>query len=300
VTVVSNPSIATYSNRQMYVVPWEFTNSPTGVDTNNLVPGDATASKQALVVQLMRASGVVDNYCQKVLGATVDVAQGEARVQSHWSLGPRIECPVKNTPVVQLVSASVGDTPASVSPLADLSNTDFSKPGVLGIPIAGGGGPRTFTPSGGGSKFYVLQYVNGWANTTIATAVTTGARSVTVASATGLGPGMALNLQSKSGSEVVVIDASFTPAPTGTNVAVPLTAATVGAYGPGDVATVMPQDIKEATILIAKALIKTRGDAAVVLNAIGGGPGREVPLDDGVASDLDLAEYLLHPYRRAV
>jgi hypothetical protein len=269
------------------------------VDTNNLVPGDATASKQALVVQLMRASGVVDNYCQKVLGATVDTAHGEARVQPHWSVGPRIGVVVKATPVVQLVSASVGDTPGGLSPLADLTNVAFEE-NVIWVPLATGMGPLGTSLPGGvaARKFYSLQYVNGWANTTITTAAAAGATTVTVASATGLGPGMALNLQSKGASEVAVIDASFTPQPTASNVAIPLAAPTQNAYAQYDVATVMPQDIKEATVLITKALIKTRGDSAVVLNGMGTAPGREQALEAGIGDDLGLAEYLLHPYRR--
>jgi hypothetical protein len=290
----TNPTVATYSTRTMYVTPNEFLNAPTGVDTNNLVPGDLAKSKQALVMQLQRASAAVDNLCQKVIAATVDTESGFYRVGNHPALGPVLRVPLKYTPIIQVAAVKVGPTPAGLSTITDLSNIAYG-PKVVTIPLVGA------TPSltgWTGQQHAVVSYVNGWANTALTSTAATGATTLNVASALGIAPGMQLNVQSATAAETVTVDASFVPTVSGINVAVPITTPLVGAYAVGDTVTAFPQDIKEATILLAKAFIKTRGSAAVVLSSLSGQPGHADQLETGVASDLDLARMLLEPFKR--
>jgi hypothetical protein len=277
----------------MYVTPNEFLNAPTGVDTNQLVPGDVTKSKQALVMQLQRASAAVDNLCQKVIAATVDTESGYYRVQNHAALGPVLRIPLKYTPVIQVAAIKVGPSPAALSTITDLSNLDYG-PKTITVPLTG-------TPcltGWAGRQNAVVSYVNGWANTALTGAAVSGTTSLSVASALGIAPGMQLNVQSATAAETVTVDASFVPTVSGINVPVPITTPLVGTYAAGDTVTAFPQDIKEATILLAKAFIKTRGSAAVVLSSLSGQPGHVDQLESGVASDLDLARMLLEPFKR--
>jgi hypothetical protein len=295
-SVSTNPNVGTYATRTLYVTPAEFRNAPTGVDTNNLVPGNATASKAALVVQLQRASAAVDNLCGKVLAATVDTETGSYRVTYDDWLGPVLRIPLKFTPIIQVASVQVGNTPNSMAALTDLSNIAYG-PKTITVPLSTGIVSSPFRGAGSRQRA-IVSYVNGWANTALTTAANAGATAITVASVLGVSPGQQLNIQSTSAAETVTVDPSFVPNPNGINTQIPLTTPLVGTYAPNDTVTAFPQDIKEATILIAKALIKTRGSASMVLASVGGQATREDTLEPGVASDLDIAQMLLEPYRR--
>ena len=74
----------------------------------------------------------------------------------------------------------------------------------------------------------------------------------------------------------------------------------MGTYASGDTATALPQDIKQAVILLTKALIKTRASQSIEMPRAGSdSPGPEHSLSAGVTDDYDLAVELLAPYRRA-
>lgn len=297
-----NPTAPTYPTRSLYVAPWEFLNAPTGVDTNQLVPGgSASANQAALVMQLQRASTLADNLCQKVLAATVDTQYGKYRVQSDpWS-GPVVKVPLDFTPVVAISAVSAGWTPGALTALSDLSGVSIGKKAAV-IPLYPGGnstGPLTSSLSGGSHAYVSVQYVNGWANTSL-TAAPSGA-SLAVASDLGIVPGQQLRLANATASETVTVAPGYTPAATGNPTAVPLTAAPVGTYTTGDLVTAMPQDIKQAVILLAKDLIKTRASQSIEFGHIGGdAPGAQHGMPAGVTSDYELALEILAPYRRAI
>lgn len=296
-------NVGTYATRSIYVTPAEFKAAPTGVDVSQLIPGDNNAAHQlqALVMQLQRASAVADRMCKKVLAATLDTQAGVYRVQNDRSLGPVIKVPLDFIPVTAVSAVSVGANPAALSPLTDLSNVWISKKTAT-IPLTGNAissGPGSAS-RWTGERYATVQYVNGWANTTLSAGAAAGATSITVTSPLGIMPGQQINLVNTNNAEVVTISPTWVPANTGANVAIPVTAPIVGTYAAGDSVTAMPQDIKEAVILIAKSLIKTRGSESIVIASTTSQPEHVSGVESGVTSDMEMAEYLLADYVRAV
>ena len=294
-----NPTAPTYPSRSPYVSVWEFKNAPTGVDTSQLVPG-GTAPQQtaALVLQLSRASAAADNICQKVLAATVDTQFGHYRVRHDTWLGPVLNVPLDYVPIVGVSAVSVGWMPNSLTALTDLSNVairkktaliPFAPPGVSSGPVVTGFADRAWAQ---------VQYVNGWANTAL-TAAPSGA-NISVSNPLGIVPGQQLVLANSTQSETVTVAATWVPTATVGTATVPLASAPVGSYASGDTCTALPQDIKQAVILIAKALIKTQASQSYTIPVLGGEPGQPTTLGPGVSSDYDAAIDLLAPYRRAV
>jgi hypothetical protein len=289
-TVIPAPNVATYATRKLYVTPWEFKNAPTGVDVSQLVPGgDAAKNAAALVMQLQRASAYADNFCQKVLAATVDVQAGSYRVQLDPALGNVIKVPFNYTPLIAVSDIRIGRTPGALALISTPANL-WIGPKVATIPVPGTVGERCFAQ---------ISYVNGWANTALTNVANPGSVSITVASTLGIMPGQQLNLQNATNAETVTVDPSFTPSNLGTDTLIPLTSPIVGTYAVQDTVTAFPQDIKQAVILIAKAMIKTRGSDSIVLASTTSQPDHIERLESGVTSDLDMAMELLGPYKRA-
>lgn len=289
-TVIPAPNVATYSTRKTYVTPAEFKAAPTGVDVSQLVPGGSPAANAAaLVMQLQRASAYADNFCQKVIAATVDVQAGQYRVQRDKALGSVIKVPLDNTPVIAISDIRLGRTPDAIALQPTPKNLWIGRK-VATIPVSG---------THGESVFAQISYVNGWANTALTAAAAPGALSLTVASSLGIMPGQQLNIQSPNNAETLTVSTAYLPSNTAINTLVPVTTPIVGTYGIGDTVTAFPQDIKQAVILIAKSLIKTRGSESIVIASTSSQPDSVDRLEHGVSSDMDMALDLLAPYRRA-
>lgn len=289
-TVTPAPNVATYSTRKTYVTPAEFKAAPTGVDVSQLVPGgDPARNAAALVMQLQRASAYADNFCQKVIAATVDVQAGQYRVQHDKALGAVIKVPVDNTPVIAVSAIKTGRTPGALASVATPANLWIGRK-VLTIPVSGAHGEHIFAQ---------VDYVNGWANTALTVAAAPGALSITVASSLGIMPGQQLNIQSPTNAETLTVATTYVPSNTAINTPVPVTTPIVGTYGIGDTVTAFPQDIKQAVILITKSLIKTRGSESIVIASTSSQPDSIDRLEHGVSSDMDMALDLLAPYRRS-
>lgn len=301
-SLVVAPNVGTYSTRTLYVTPAEFLAAPTGVDINQLIPGGNQAqNQQALVMQLQRASAYADNYCYGARGciaATVDTQAASYRVVNDPALGAVIKATLDYTPILAVSAVSIGSTPAALAPLTDLSNVWISRKTAT-IPISGtNSGPPQ--PGRGGHVFATIQYVNGWANTALTAAAVPGSTSLTVASTLGIMPGQQINVQNANNAETVTVALSFTPSNTAINAAVPITTPLVGTYAPKDTVTAFPQDIKQAVILIAKALIKTRGSESITIATTSSQPDHIDKLESGVSSDIDIAMELLSPYKRGI
>jgi len=299
-TVVPAPNVTTYATRSMYVTPAEFKAAPTGVDVSQLIPGDNNQAHQmnALVMQLQRASAVADKICRKVLGATMDTQAGYYRIQQDPGLGAVIRVPVDFTPIIAVAGVSMGTTPAAMSPVTDLTNIWISRKTVT-VPLgntAAGSGPM-FRYSG--KQFATLSYVNGWANTTLYANASAGASAITLTNVLGVMPGQQLNLMNTNNSEIVTVSPSYIPSNAAMDVLVPLVNPIVGTYTAGDTATAMPQEIKQAVILIAKSLIKTRGSESIVIASTTSQPEHVTGVEAGVTSDMEMAEFLLSDYARA-
>ncbi|GGH93757.1 hypothetical protein ACFFGR_09190 [Arthrobacter liuii] len=295
-TVIPAPNVTTYATRSIYVTPAEFKAAPTGMDVSQLIPGDSNQAHQAaaLVMQLQRASGVADKICRKILGATLDTQAGFYRVRNDPNLGPVLRVPLDFTPLVAVAGASIGATPSTMATVTDLSNVWISKKSAT-IPL---GGNSPFGSRFSGQRFASVQYVNGWVNTTLYAGASPGQTSITVTSTLGIMPGQQVNLVNTNNSEVVTVDPSYTPSNTATNALVPVSPI-IGTYAAGDTVTNMPQEIKQAVILIAKSLIKTRGSESIVIASTTSQPDHVQGVESGVTSDMEMAEYLLSDYVRS-
>jgi hypothetical protein len=281
------PDAATYATRVPYITPGEFRAHPTGMETNQLVPGGTKAANdQALLQVIRRASSYADGLCNKILAATLDTQTDKPIVQRDGTVRVALD----NSPVVGVTSAAAGLRPGSLVDLVegpdwDLSGRIFTVPTCL---------PR-------GERVHVkVQYINGWANAVLTADAAAGASSLTVSNGLGIIPGMTLTLSGAEASEFVVVDPSYSPSAALGPVTVPLAAPLLSAYAAGDVFTAIPAEVKLAVILLTCAIIKTRGASAVVMASVNAEPDHEVPFEDGATGEYGMAVDLLHPYRRVL
>ena len=127
VTAPYAPSYATYTP---YITPAEYLAEPTGVDVSSLIPGASPAAQNAVLTRVIgRASSWADQYCRKVLAATLDVQSGEYRVFSDGT----IRVPVDNTPLIQVTNVNAGYVAGQLTTLTDLSTCRLGKK-VVRIP----------------------------------------------------------------------------------------------------------------------------------------------------------------------
>lgn len=296
------PTVSTYATRVPYITPAEYAQAATGVDTGNLVPnGSAAQNAAALVRVIARASSWVDNLCYQVLAATRDRQAGRYRVRRDGT----IAVPLDYAPVIAVAAASVGPAVNQLSALGDLSGLELGAK-VVTIPAAAtAGGPAAPVPyfdsqllAGRGTVYATVDYVNGYANTALAAAAAAGASSITVASPLAIFGGMTLTIADADKTETVTVAASFAPSVTVANTAVPLAAPLANAHATGTPLGALPEAIKEATILLTSALIKTRGAEAYAMPGIGGQPDHLEHSESHGLEDVDVALDLLEPFRR--
>ena len=277
---VTSPIVPTYSSRIPYLTPVEYEASPTGVDTGNLVPdGTTQQNADALVQTIARASSWVDTECRKVLAATLDTTAGRYRVRGDGT----ITVPLDFTPILQVTSVQAGSTPSTLSPLGDLSNVWLGRK-VATIPLWG-------VPVGSGWAYAVVQYVNGYANGLLTQTVSAQATTLTLDSTLGIAPGEQLTIYDPGSTETVTVA-------TVTDTGVTLTAPTASAHLANVAVSALPPAIKQATVLLTSALIKTRGDDAIVMPDISGQPSHSQTMDPTGSEDITVAFELLAPYRR--
>ncbi len=281
------PDAATYATRVPYITPAEFRAHPTGVETNELVPGGTkAANEQALLQIIRRASSYADGLCNKILAATLDTQTAKPIVQRDRTVRVALD----NSPVVGVTSVSAGLRPGSLVDLVEGPDWDLSGR-ILTVPTCLPRGERVHVKA---------QYINGWANAVLTTPAAAGASSVTVSNGLGIVPGLTLNLSGAEASEFVVVGPDYIPATTLTPVEVPLAAPLLSAYAAGDVCTAIPAEVKLAVILLTCAIIKTRGAEAMVMASVNDSPEHVVPFQDGATGEYGMAVDLLHPYRRVL
>jgi hypothetical protein len=137
-------------------------------------------------------------------------------------------------------------------------------------------------------------YVNGYANTLIASAVEAES-SLTVVDGTGITSGLHLKIYDGIYSENVTVDDTYEFGST----TVPLTRPLVYSHNAGASISALPPAIKEATILATTGMLKIRGDASMTM-AIGTQPSSASAADvsQNIGNDMAMAMDLLKPYRR--
>jgi len=293
-------SVVTPITRQVsrpYLTLDEYKNAPTALDYGNLVQGGTQAAQDAeLTNAITRASSYLDQFCNQVLAATVDVEQQRIRLRSDGTarLHP------KYFPVVSLDSFSYGFYPGQLVALTDFSNAWIEEQEII-VPLNNGGmttssaGPLAFgiTPGTRAETFVRYSYVNGYPVAVLASAPSSGATTITVDSGVGIIAGQTLKIYDGANSENVTVATTYTYG----SATVPLTSATLYAHGVGAAVSSLPAAVKEACILVTSAYLKIRGDASLVL-AVTNRPGQQIEGSQKVGSELAHAQQILQPFRR--
>lgn len=279
-----------------YLTIEEFKDAPTSIDIDNLVfnsqdPDDQDAE---LANVIARASSWCDTFCNQVLAATVESEQQRSRYSQDGS----IRFHPRYSPVVALLSLEYGYPPNLMS-LSDCSVAWVEDEEVI-VPNATLGtwtsqGPLQFGAMSTGGRnevFLKYSYVNGYANTTIVTAVA-GATSLTVADGKGILAGQMLKIYDGQYTENVTVASTYV---FGSNT-VPINAPLVYSHLPTVSISALPPAIKQACILVTTAFLKTRGDSSMTMQ-VTTSPGTALPNADKVGQEIALAMQLLQPYRR--
>ena len=289
-------------SRQMskpYLSLQEFKNAPTALDYGNIVAGGSQGAQDAeLTNAITRASSWIDQYCNQIIGATVDTEQQRTRLRPDGT----IRLHPKYFPIVALTALSYGFTPLNsdqnvaadcsvawleeqeiIFPYAQLSNS-WSSQGALSFGM----------PSNARAETYVrYSYINGYANALTASSVLAGATTITLDDGTGIVPGEQLTIYDGVSTERITVDASYVF----DSNTVPLTSPLQYAHAAGISVSALPAAIKEAAILVTSAYLKIRGDASLVLG-VTTRPGEQIDGSQKVGSDIAHAKELLLPFRR--
>lgn len=296
-TAAINPT--THKGSTPYLTNQEFLNAPTSLDIDNLVfnssDPDVQASELTNVIQ--RASSWCDVYCNQVLGATSETENQRTRItpDGYIKIHPRY------WPVIAVTDLWYGNPSTQLYQASDVSQCWVEDQQIL-YPYAQmpsmmtSQGPLQFGfPSYSGSQVYVkYTYINGYANTTIVTAVQSTS-VITVKEGFGITAGMQLKIYDGMYSEYVTVADTYVFG----SKTVPIVDPLDYNHEAGVSISALPPAVKEACILVTSAFIKVRGDSSMTMS-IGSSPSAyatsNIPAD--IAGDLNMAMNLLKPFRR--
>lgn len=236
---------------------------PTGLAPDQLVAGGTPQQQEdQLAREILKASSEMDLFVYGasggVLRATTDTETVRVRMgrDGFFRLSPRL------TPVRALTGFFSGDDPAAMTQLADLSHVEV-EPARIRVPAY----PFTGTSSEGPLQFGVMastaydslvtySYVNGWPLTSLTTAASAGAVTITVDDATGIYTGGRLVIRDPlAGDESVTVSAV-----TGSDVSV---SALVRDHAAGVQVDGLPQALIDSCTEITTGLIKRRSQQSV-------------------------------------
>ena len=294
-TPIVSPVIPTYSAATPYLTIPEYLASPTGVDTSQLVVrGTTQQNTDALSQTIARASSSVDRFVRKVLAATVDTQAGEYRQLPGGYLWIKLD----NTPILQVNDVSVGNSPAALTSLSDLSQVRIGKSSIK-VPLF------NFNPSPvpygySFDRWYaVTTYVNGYANTLLAASIAAGGKTMTLISTLGIAVGQQLTMYDPGFTEAVVVQSVVGNVVTIVGTFQFAHTVVAGSATQAVSVSALPAVVKEATVLYTTALIKTRTAGSFVIPQIGGQPAQTAKTSTGGSREQELAEDLLADLRRA-
>lgn len=292
-----NPTTHKFSTP--YLTNAEYKNAPTAIDIDNLVfnSSDPDVQDSELANVIARASSWIDTYCNQILGATHETETQRARISSdgYIKFHPRY------SPVIALTSLQYGNPSTELITVEDCSVAWIEDSQIL-FPYAymsslfTSQGPLQFgAPYASGTQVYIkYTYVNGYANTLIASAVAEES-TLTVTKATGIVKGLQMKIYDGMYSETVTVADTYEM----NSLTVPLQEPLVYSHDAGVSISALPPAIKEAAILATTAMLKVRGDASMTMS-IGTQPNSFGASDvsTNIGNDMGMAMELLKPYRR--
>jgi len=278
-----------------YLTVAEYKQAPTSVDVDDLVGGGSMALNDVeLGNVLARASSWIDTHCNQVLAATEDTEtlRGRASRDGFLRIHPRY------SPVVAVTSASFGSNPQAMQSL-DVTTAWIEDASVVFPLIASNAsflGPiqfsRIYQPLA--EQFISITYVNGYANSLVASNVNAAVSSLPVTDIVGFYPGQRFALYDGVSSEQCVVASTFAvgSGPGSVTLASPLQYA----HNAGVSASALPPAVKQACIYMTNVILKSRGNAALTIQRIE--IGQYTGNNPIVANDYSMACDLLKPFRR--
>lgn len=284
VNPVFAPYAQTYAQHEPYLTADEYRASPTGVDVGQIVAGGSVPTNMDALNQVMaRASSAADVICHQVLAATVETITGRWRVDTRGQI--RVVCPYG--PVVQVNGFSVGTGPTDLLAATDLTPL-FIDRRVVTV-------PATMLHQTGGHAYATLTYVAGFANSLLTAIANAGASTLTLDNVLGVAPGMSLNIfDPANGQDETVTVQSVTG-----NV-VTLVGVTLYTHAVGVNVSALPAAIKQAVVLLASAIIKTRGSASLVFDTARARPATRQRVDPNEPPEVEQAKMLLAEFARVI
>jgi hypothetical protein len=278
-----------------YLTVAEFKDAPTDVDLASLVSGgDQQQQDNQLATLIAQASAWMDGYVHYPLAATLDT---ETRRNVRITRDGYVRVPVRGVPILEVDSFSVGIVPSQMAAITSAPD-GWVEDNVIWMPvIVTTIPPRTSIFGPGDRLFCTWSYVNGYANTLMASTAAPGASSISVASALGIYAGTNLTIYDSGRTETVVVASGYVsttgPGPT----VIPLAGALQFAHQTvGISVSALPPNVKKAAVLATTAFIKTRGSAGLVMDTIASGHPKEATGEQGGIEDLAMAEQLLQRY----
>ncbi len=279
-------------------------------------------SAQSLADTLRRASRWCDDICfgedpagkGASLAASLSVESAQIRIKGGQL---RLICDYR--PIVQVVGIAVGSGMSSLAAL-DPSSASLLTIGRRTIYIPYGssllvsrtGDTPSILPgsSYAGAVYAVWSYVNGYPHTKLTASVAADATSCVVSSTDGAGglwgvfpasgafPGTDLTIIDQGNTERVFVQsiAPNTPSTGQTTLTTtPFTYAHTPPPAPDFIpVSGVPEDVHQAVISIATALIKVRGTRAQVMSTTPGGkPSKSALAQAGALEDFEIAERIL-------
>lgn len=291
-----NPTTHKFSTPYLTIA--EYKNAPTSIDIDNLVfnSSDPDVQDSELTNVIDRASSWIDTFCNQILGATHETESQRARISSdgYIKFHPRYN------PVIALTALQYGNPSTDLITVQDCSVAWIEDQQIL-FPYAymsslfTSQGPLQFgAPYANGTQVYLkYTYVNGYANSLIATATATQS-TLTVTDAVGITAGLEMKIYDGMYSERVTVADTYTFGSTTIPLEVPL----VYSHIAGVSISALPPAIKEAAILVTTAMLKVRGDASMTMG-IGTSPVTDsTGVNQNITNDMSMAMDLLKPYRR--
>lgn len=283
------PYVPSYANRVPYITVGEFQNAPTGVDASQLVVrGSYNDNLSILGTMLARASGWVDAICHQVLACTPEVQVGRYRIRRDGSMW----VPLAYSPVVAVTDVSWGYTTA-LTAMTDLSGV-WIEGKIAQVPLTNINPSVNGAVASDGTVYAQVGYLAGFPNTVLAAAALVGDSTVTVTSGLGIPAGMPMTLFDAAQTEGVTVASGHAFNSTTVELSAPLTYA----HDAGTAISALPDQVKQATISLAAALIKTRGAQALSMPSMSSQPSKKELIGSGGNTDVEVAEALLCDFIR--
>jgi hypothetical protein len=222
----------------------ELKRSPIYTQLQKLVPGGSTADNDAELGRIiMRVSAMINGETRQNLAASVDTEADWATFSDRGEL--RIH--TRGNPIISVVSVLIGPDPYNLTAVSDLTHVELD-PWQITIPAFALGGFGGFGGCRSRRRVWAQwTYVTGYPVTTLASAVSAGATSLTVADATGVVVGQTV-LTIEDGKWLEMLH----PTAVAGNV---LTVAPLAfAHQVGVGVSALPGDITEAALLLISRL----------------------------------------------